>query len=245
MLGIFFGCTMAVVEELLASFKTFLDKAGVKYETFGVDQCCGIPLLLSGLTDEAREQGKKVVDAIASTGTETLVTNCPHCYKAFSHEYGERLGIEVPFTVLHFTQYAAQLLKERGIELPGRIDLKLVYHDPCYLGRMGDGIYDPPRELLRRIPGVEIEEPELTKEETTCCGGGGLVRAVLPKISAEVAREKLNLQIAPLGVQAVVSSCPFCYLNLKEGAEGMEGIEIYDLGQLLVRSLNGGEGDDD
>jgi heterodisulfide reductase subunit D len=239
MIGFFFGCTVLLFDELRTTLEVFFRKAGITYETVGVDRCCGIPLLLAGLQKEAGENGRKLVDDISHKGISTLVTSCPHCYRAFSSEFPHRFGLSVPFKTVHFTQYVADLIRTGKIKLTKPVDLKLTYHDPCYLGRMGEKIYREPREVLASIPGLKMEEMEHNRDTATCCGGGGMVRAYLPILSSAVAQEKVEFQARPAGVTGVVSSCPFCYFNLKEGAEEAEDgeMEVYDLAQLLVQSM--------
>ncbi|MFQ5710633.1 MAG: (Fe-S)-binding protein [Candidatus Geothermarchaeales archaeon] len=241
-IGFFFGCTVAVLlKELYEDLKRVLDKAQVEYEPLGVDQCCGIPLVLSGYIDEAKKHAGRIVEEIEGKDVDTLVTACPHCYIAFSKEYPETLGVRVPFRVQHFTQLADRLIDEKKIKVEKGVDLRVTYHDPCYLGRMGDRIYEEPRRIIRALPGVELKELSLNREDATCCGGGGLLRASFPILALEAAKEKIEMQLEPLGVDAVVSSCPFCYMNLREGLEMRERpLKVYNLEQLLARSLEGG-----
>ncbi len=240
MVGIFFGCTTMIEEGLRKALEAFLDKSGIDHLKLGTDQCCGIPLILSGSIEEAKEHGQKVVEQINSESVDRLVTSCPHCYTAFSHEYPDVLDVEVPFQTLHFSQFARELIKEGKIKPSKRVALKLTYHDPCYIGRKGDGIYDEPREVLSSIPGIELVEMDFNRKQTTCCGAGGLLRAVLPKLSVEIAKEKIESQVLPVGARGIVSSCPFCYLNLREGTAELTDGEVgaYDLVQLLVESLD-------
>lgn len=239
MVGVFFGCTILLFKELRSALEAFFRKAKIPYDPFGIDRCCGIPLLLAGLHKEAEENAKRLVEDISGKGISTLVTTCPHCYRAFSSEFPGRFGLSIPFKTRHFTQFVADLIRKGKIRLTKPIDLKLSYHDPCYLGRMGEKIYREPREVLASIPGLELEELEHNRDQATCCGGGGLVRAYLPILSAAIAREKIESQACPAGVAGIVSSCPFCYFNLKEGAEELEEgeIDVYDLAQLLVQSM--------
>jgi heterodisulfide reductase subunit D len=238
-IGLFFGCTILLFKELRNALEAFFRKAEIPYEPLGIDQCCGIPLLLAGLHKEAQENARRLVGEISQKGITTLVTSCPHCYRAFSNEFPHRFDLSNPFKTLHFTQFAADLIRRGKIRLTKPIDLKISYHDPCYLGRMGEKIYREPREVLASIPGLKVDELELNRDEATCCGGGGLVRAYLPLLSSAVAQEKIESQAKHTGVDGVVSSCPFCYFNLKEGAEETDDGEmgVYDLAQLLVQSM--------
>ncbi len=239
MIGIFFGCTVLLFEELRSTLEDFFRKAKVQYEVVGTDRCCGIPLLLAGFQKKAEENAKRLVKDISKKGISTLVTSCPHCYRAFSNEFPHRFGLSAPFETLHFTQFAADLIRGGKIRLTKPVDQKLTYHDPCYLGRMGEKIYREPREVLAAIPGLKVEEMEHNRDKATCCGGGGMVRAYLPILSSAVAQEKVEFQARPTGITGIVSSCPFCYFNLKEGAEEVDegNIGVYDLAELLVRSM--------
>ncbi len=243
MIGLFFGCTTLLFKELRGPLEAFFQKAGVRYESVAMDRCCGIPLLLAGFQKEAWENGKKLVQDISEKGISTLVTSCPHCYRAFSSEFPDRFGLSTSFKTLHFVQFAADLIRRGKIRLTKPLHLKLSYHDPCYLGRMGPKIYHEPREILASIPGLKVEEMEHNRDQATCCGGGGLVRAYLPSLSLAVAQEKIASLGRPTGACGVVSSCPFCYFNLKEGADGIDDgkIGVYDLAELLVRSMEGPE----
>ena len=238
-IGLFFGCTIILFKELRSALEAFFRKAGIPYEPLGIDRCCGIPLFLAGLQKECEENGKRLVEDISHKGISTLVTSCPHCFRAFSSELPHRFGLSTPFKTLHFTQFAADLIQKGRIILSKPVNLELAYHDPCYLGRMGEKIYREPREILASIPGLKMEEMERNRDKATCCGGGGLVRAYLPILSSAVAQEKIESQARHTGVTGVVSSCPFCYFNLKEGAEEVDGgkIGVYDLAELLVRSM--------
>jgi Fe-S oxidoreductase len=147
--------------------------------------------------------------------------------------------VEFPLKTVHMMSFIRDMLREGRISFTDPVDIKLVYHDPCYLGRKGSDLYDEPREVLSAIPGLELVEPAMTRRQATCCGGGGLVRPVYPRICLEVAKEKLDQQFLPLGVDGVVSACPFCYLNLKEGAEDLPGkpLSVHDATLLAVQSM--------
>ncbi|NIM45784.1 MAG: hypothetical protein GTN80_08750 [Nitrososphaeria archaeon] len=236
-LGFFFGCTTAILsKEIYEDTKKILNEAGIKYEALGFDQCCGSPLVLAGYLEEARGYAKRIVEEIQRKKIDTVITACPYCYIAFSRHYKD-MDVEVPFKVKRFTQLADELLKEGRLKFNCRLNLKVTYHDPCHLGRMGDGIYEEPRNVLKSLPGIELRELELNREEATCCGGE---RTSFPILSIEVAKEKIESQVKPLGVDAIVSSCSFCYVNFREAAELMGNpIKVYSLEQLLARTVKG------
>ncbi len=232
MIGVFYGCTTRSDERLKGNLEKFLEKAGVEYIPMGVDICCGAPLLLAGYQDEFVEQAKKVNEEIGKV--DTVVTSCAHCYTILSREY-EEFGIDVKPEILHITEFVKRLVDENKIEFKKSLDKKIVYHDPCYIGRESKGIYDEPREILDKIVRERVDF-ELARENSTCCGGGGLVRAFLPKLSIEVAKEKIDKQAKPLDVDVITSACPFCYQNLLEGSEN-SGVEVMDFLEIVNQAM--------
>ena len=113
------------------------------------------------------------------------------------------------------------------------------YHDPCYLGKH-NSIYDPPRNLLRAIPGVKLVEMEMTRENSLCCGGGG------GRMYADIAEEKRLAdtrleQALKVGAEVIATACPWCHtmlLNAVKDQQAEDRIKIRDVAELLVEALN-------
>ncbi len=177
-------------------------------------------------------------EEIKNSGVDVVVTPCAHCYTTIKTELQKLTGQKKRnYKVLHLSQFIDSLIKEGKVKLTKPIDAVVCYHDPCYIGRKGDGVYEEPREILTSIPGVKFKEIEFTRGLSSCCGGGGLVRAYLPLLSVEVSKEKIERQFIPAGAEIVVSSCPFCYQNLYEGGETFKNIEVLDIIELLLKSM--------
>ena len=232
MIGVFFGCTTRSDERLKKNLEFFFKKAKIEYIPMGIKICCGAPLLLAGYKEEFIKQAKKVKKEVEQV--DTIVTPCPHCFTMLSDEY-RGYGIEIKSEILHITQFVKKLVDEEMIKLKNNFDKKVVYHDPCYIGREGVGIYEEPREVLDRVVTQRVDF-ELNKINNTCCGGGGLVRAFLPKLSVEIAKEKIENQVKPLSVEVITSACPFCYQNIYEGSE-KTGIEVKDFLEIINKAL--------
>lgn len=210
----------------------------MKYEPLGLKVCCGAPVLLSGATDKFKKQAKRVEEEIEQSGVKEIITPCAHCYTTIKTEYPHLFpNKKRNYTVTHLSQFIHRLLKEDKLKLKNPIKASIAYHDPCYIGRKGDGIYSEPREVIKSIPGVTFKEIEFNREFSTCCGGGGLVRAYLPILSVEISKEKIEKQFMPTGAEIVVSSCPFCYQNLYEGSETFKNIEVMDIIELLLKAM--------
>src|SRR5262249_972789 len=106
-----------------------------------------------------------------------------------------------------------------------------LYHDPCYLGRIG-GVYEGPRRLLARV--ADVKEFSRNRAESECSGGGGLVPKTMPTTARDMARRRLR-EVAASGAARVVTACPTCKKQL---ARAGQGIEVVDLVTFLARSLD-------
>ena len=232
MIGVFFGCTTRSNEYLDANLNNLLKKIKISFFPLGRELCCGAPFHLAGTEHDFKEQAKKVKEEIEKQKLNLIITTCPHCFTTLKYEY-PKIGIQLEKEVLHITQFIKKMIDEGNLIFQKKSNKKILYHDPCYIGRQSEGIFDEPREILRKA-GYEIVEFDLNRDNSICCGGGGLLRAYLPKLSVEVSKEKL----ITYGKEAdfVTAPCPFCYQNLKEGAEGLNYV-VKDFIEILLEAL--------
>ncbi len=222
----FAGCTAAYrSKKTAAASLSILDKLGVDYTTLD-ETCCGSVLQRVGVDQaEVTEIMRKNVDAIKKLGVETLILSCAGCYRMFKLEYPKY--VDVPFEVLHMTEFLAkQDLKLKPLAA------KVTYHDPCHLGRHC-GIYDAPRDVIRKFPGAEFKEMQYNRSTSHCCGGGGGVRAAFPEEAAAIANTRLD---EASFADIIITTCPFCVTNLSS-AKGDRKIEVVDLVELVDSHL--------
>ncbi|MDT3701080.1 MAG: (Fe-S)-binding protein, partial [Thermincola sp.] len=155
----------------------------------------------------------------------------PHCYHTFKNEYPE---FSVNFEVVHITQFLAQLIREGRLTVSREYEKKITYHDPCYLGRH-NGIFDEPREILKKIPGLEFNEMSESREESLCCGmGGGRVWAETPK-NERFSNIRLE-QATEVGAEILVTSCPYCITAFEDSRLVMnfeDKIQVKDITEIL------------
>ena len=223
-IGYFAGCTATYRSKKTAQASlSILDKLGVDFTT--VDEvCCGSVMQRIGWPiDEIKKYMQRNVDAIKSLGIKTLVLSCAGCYRMFKEEYPK--FVDVPFKVQHMTEFLA----EQELKLKS-MDGIVTYHDPCHLGRHS-GVYDAPRKVIGKIPGITFKEMEFTRNLAHCCGGGGGVRSAYPEESKRIASTRVDEAVAT-GAKTIITTCPFCVSNLILG-QGDRDIKVVDLTELI------------
>lgn len=228
------GCMSRFRTKSIAdSIERLLSLLRIEYTTLGGEEgCCGSVLYRTGQTADAISISKKTIEKISSLGVKEVVTGCPGCFRTMSQDYTNIFN-KVPFKVRHISQFLFDVRDELKKHLKP-MKAKVVYHDPCHLGRHM-GVYEEPRALIKLIPGVELLEFKYNRNKALCCGSGGGVRSAFPEVSLEVA--KSTLDELPEGAEIVVTACPFCKYNFLEG--NARKVEVVDLPELLLRAWGG------
>jgi Fe-S oxidoreductase len=236
----FAGCTASYVNTDVAQATVhLLDKAGVEFTYMGTDEaCCGIPMKVSGKWDEFERIYEHNVAEARKRGAKTIVTSCPACGLVWKEMYADlarKRGEEFEFEVKHYSEVAAEKVASGDLVFDHAVEKKLTFHDSCHMGR-AQGIYEPPRELLKAIPGVELVEMEHNREEGYCCGsvltliGENAVAPVLGKQRLDEAIEA--------GADACVALCPCCQVQLRDSTV-KNGIDmpVDDLARVVMEGL--------
>jgi Fe-S oxidoreductase len=212
-----------------------LNQAGVSFGHLGAEEvCCGEAIRKAGAEETFQEVAAVNIAAFASARASKHVVTSPHCLLAFTREYRE-LGVELE--VLHQTQLFAQLLAEERLVPSKPLSARVVYHDPCTLGR-GGGVFEEPRQVLSSIPGLElVEVPHYSRETSLCCGGGsGGMWLERPK--GERMSDLRIHQLASTGAAIVAVACPYCLQMFEDSVKttGLD-LEVRDISELLAESL--------
>jgi Fe-S oxidoreductase len=232
----FAGCTASYrVQHISRAAVTVLSRAGVKIDILGADEwCCTSPLLRTGQTDLSHKFVEHTINATEHRGAKAMVTACAGCYKTTTHDYG-RFFTNPSFEVYHFAQYMQKLVKEKKVKFTKEIKEKVTYHDPCHLGRHS-GVFEPPREAIKAIPGIELVEMPRNRMSSQCCGAGGGYKSQYNDLAVNIAAKRVK-EAVDTGATRLISCCPFCVLNLQQGAKQIgANIRVMDLGELLAEA---------
>ena len=213
-----------------------LQQAGVDVGIEGKEEsCCGGRAYEIGQLGEFTKYAEHNIEAYNSAGVSKVVVSCADGFSHLKLLYPQ-VNIKMNFEILHMVEYLYQLIKEGKIKFTKKVPMKVTYHDPCHLGRYA-GIYDPPRDILRSIPGLELIEMERSREYSWCCGAGAGVKQAYSDFSIWTAEERIK-EAKDTGATALVTSCPWCERNFKDVIkESGEKIEIYDIAEITRKAI--------
>jgi len=177
-----------------------LNALGVVPVILSEERCCGHDLLWTGDIEGFKRLAELNVEAIRATGAKKIITACPECYRTLKLDYPDVLG-DLGFEVLHISEFLYRTLEEGKLKFERELKRKVTYHDSCRLGRHM-GVYEPPRELLKAIPGLELVEMERNRENAACCGVSSWL--LCGEISKKLQLERLKEAVATGAEQLVV-----------------------------------------
>ncbi|MGX7680155.1 heterodisulfide reductase-related iron-sulfur binding cluster [Jatrophihabitans sp. DSM 45814] len=214
-----------------------LHHAGVSFAVLGEGETCtGDSARRSGNEFVFQMLAQQNVEVLNEAGAKRIVVTCPHCFNTLSREYPQ-LGGE--YEVVHHTQLLNRLVRDKRLVPVERIEQKITYHDPCYLGRHNQ-VYEPPRELIESVPGMTLTEAPRSKERSFCCGAGGARMWMEEKIGTRINANRAE-ELVATKAETVAVACPFCRVMVTDGVNAIDpdNVEVRDVAQLLLRSVKG------
>ncbi|MBX5491224.1 MAG: 4Fe-4S dicluster domain-containing protein [Chloroflexi bacterium] len=232
------GCSGALVERNIQTTRALvrlLQAAGVRFAVLGDEETCtGDPARRLGNEFLYQMQARKNLKTFAAYGVRRIVTACPHCFHTLRNEY-PMLGGDLEVT--HHSQFLAELVAQGKLAPQTPLDLRLTYHDPCYLGRYNQ-VYDAPRDVVDALPGVRRVEMPRCREKGFCCGAGG-GHAWMEERGGERINYLRTREALATGADVLATACPFCLQMFEEGAKAVDGgrLQALDVAELVERAL--------
>jgi Fe-S oxidoreductase len=214
-----------------ANVSRLLRAAGIEFGILGEEEaCCGNEIRRmgeAGLFEELREEN---LGHLKKHGVKEIITLSPHCMNTFRKEYGD-LGIPV----LHYSEVVKGLLESGALKLKGNYDKRVIYHDPCFLGKQ-NAIFDEPRALLAKALGTDSLEFSRMRENSLCCeGGGGRMFFDVETTYQRNSESRVN-EALERGAEVIATSCPFCVMNLEDPATE-KGLSVREVSEILVEVI--------
>jgi Fe-S oxidoreductase len=229
------GCQASLEDrsvKIAQAFARILKAAGINFATLGSEEtCCGDPARRMGNEYLFQTLAAQNIELLKNYNVSRIVTTCPHCFNTLKNEYPQFSG---EFEVIHHSQFILQLIREGKIKLTSGISKKITYHDPCYLGRHND-IYEPPRQVLKAIPQIDLKEMDRCRANSFCCGGGGGKFWIEETTGTRVSHIRLD-DVAKTHAEIVATACPYCMQMLEDAikSKGMEeSIQDLDIAELV------------
>lgn len=225
-------------QKIALSFAKLLNEAGVKFAILGnKEKNSGDTPRRLGNEFLFQELAAKNIEEFQKAEVKKIVTIDPHAYNIFKNEYPD-FGLEAE--VFHHTEVLYQLVRNQRLVPKHAVNEKITFHDSCYLGRYND-VYDPPREILKSIPGVQLVEMERNREKGMCCGAGGGLMWMEEETGhrINVSRTEQALAVNP---SVISSGCPYCLTMLSDGTKAKEveeKVATYDVAELLEKAVCG------
>lgn len=216
------------------AFSKLLQSANINFSILGVEEQCN--------GDVARRAGNEyLADMLVKMNIETMnrynvkkiVTICPHCFNTFKNEYPDFGG---KYEVVHHTQFLFDLINSGKLKLKKEAmeKLNIAYHDSCYLGRYNE-VYDEPRAILNKIPGVSIKEAARSGDKGFCCGAGG-GQMFMEETQGKRVNVERTEELLSTGCNMIAVNCPFCTTMITDGikAKDIENVEVKDIAEILA-----------
>jgi Fe-S oxidoreductase len=188
--------------------------------------------LNAGYEKDSHDIAKFNLELFKKKKIDKIITNCPACFKVFSQDYkklvpGWDINVEhITITILDALKSKLGLIKHSASE-------KIIYHDPCHLGRHS-GIYEEPRQLLKLL-GYQVTELQSNRQNALCCGAGAGVKANDNELANNIAKKVLE-QVQRTGVKKIISTCPLCFSQFKENFD-KQGIEVIEFSDAVLGAL--------
>jgi Fe-S oxidoreductase len=225
-------CYDSRFKKVAAATANILNRAGVDFGILGAEEnCCGESIRKAGDERLFKRLARENIKTFIENGVKKILVSSPHCYHTFKNEYPQ---FKVDFEVVHISQYLFELINQGRLDLSNELVKKVAYHDPCYLGRH-NGIYDEPREVLKKVQGLELVELADSREDSLCCGGGG-GRIWMDTPKGERFSDIRLEQAIAVGAEVLVTACPYCITNFEDSRltlEDSEAIEIKDITEII------------
>ncbi|MEC3839645.1 (Fe-S)-binding protein [Bacillus amyloliquefaciens] len=227
-------------QKIAVSFAKLLNEAGVSFAILGnKEKNSGDTPRRLGNEFLFQELAEHNIGEFEKHGIKKIVTIDPHAYNMFKNEYPD-FGFRAE--VYHHTELLAELVSQGKLKPLHPVNETITFHDSCYLGRYNE-VYEPPRAILKAIPGVQLKEMERSRENGMCCGAGGGLMWMEEETGARIntARTEQALSVSPT---VISSGCPYCLTMLGDGTKAKKAedeIGTYDVSELLAMSVFGAE----
>ncbi len=222
-------------KKVTQAFAKILKTAGISFAILGSEEgCTGDPARRIGNEYLYWMLATQNIETLNGYGVRKIVTACPHCFHTIGKEYPQLGG---NYEVIHHSDFMNALIREGSLKLKPSVSTRVTYHDSCYIGRWNNS-YDSPRDILNAVPGLKVQEMELNKAQSFCCGAGGGRMWMEEHEGKRINIERTDQALAT-NPEAIAVACPFCMTMFDDGLKdrGAEGVVLRDLAEIIAENL--------
>ena len=224
-------------KKVSAAFAKILQTAGVSFGILGTEEgCCGDSAMRGGNEYLYQTLAQANIETMKGYNVKKIIATCPHGYNALKRDYPQFGG---NYEIYHHTEIIADLLAKGKITLKKPVEELYTYHDSCFLGRYNE-IYDPPRRVLKAVPGLKLTEMERKLAKSFCCGAGG-ARMWMEEDIGERINDMRTDQAIATGADRIAVGCPFCLTMLSDGIKDRkkeESMAALDIAEIVWKSMD-------
>ncbi len=209
----------------------------INFAVLGTEESCtGDPAKRAGNEFLFQMQAMMNIRTLNNYNIKKIVTACPHCFNTLKNEYPQLGG---NYEVLHHSMLLQQLINEGKLKVQGGkfLGKKIVYHDPCYLGRAND-VYEAPREVIKSLDG-ELSELKRSRANGLCCGAGGAQMFKEPEKGSRDVNIERTEEILTHSPSHIAVACPFCMTMMTDGIKHFEkedAVKVMDVAELVAEA---------
>ncbi len=233
------GCIQNVFfSETNISTINVLKKLGCEIVVPGEQSCCGALSVHTGRLGEGRDFARKIIDIFSSLDVDAFIINSAGCGSAVK-EYAYLLSEDPNYSqkakrLAEKTKDIMEFIDEIGIDRNLNVlNMKITYQDACHISH-GQNIRSAPRNILSKIPGLELIE---MKNSDTCCGSAGLYNILQPDLAEDILAKKIE-SIENTSAECIVAGNPGCLLQIQKGLrERKRNLKIAHPIEILDKSL--------
>ena len=222
-------------QKIATAFVKVLKAANVKFGILGAAEgSTGECVRRAGNEMLFQQLAGTLVETLNGMGVTRIVTCDPHAYNSLRNEYPAFGG---KYEVVHHTQLIAQLMADGRLPVQPKFE-RVIYHEPCYLGRH-NGEFEAPRAILRRISKDTPLEFDLRRQKAMCCGAGGGRMWMEESIGTRINTTRVE-QALPHAPKVIATACPYCAVMMGDGIAAVNKeneIKAIDIVELVADSL--------
>ena len=214
-----------------------LNHVNIKFAVLGVEEgCTGDPAKRAGNEFLYQMQAMQNISVLNGYEIKKIVTGCPHCFNTIKNEYPALGG---KYEIVHHTQLIQELIDQGKLKVEGGAykGKKIVFHDPCYLGR-GNDIYEAPREVISKLD-AELVEMKRSRAKGLCCGAGGAQMFKESERGTKEVNVERSEEALSLNPDVIAVGCPFCNTMMTDGVKHFnkeDTTKVLDVAELIANA---------